>query len=426
MKRKYAWIVILFAYAGLSSCSKAGSASKVNVSDGKTAAAAQNSSGSNSQVGSGTNAKSATNGSDTVQIALPDQQRVGITVAPVEVRTVPRVLTVAGQVQMDEQHTSHVGALADGIITSVDVLPGTVVRKGAVLGGIHSHMVHETVGALVQAFAAVDRQRSAVAFAQQARDRYNHLYSIQAASLEETQRAEQDLLQAKQQLIDAEATVRMEREHLSELLQVSPESLTPGTLYDKEIVPIRSVIDGVVIARNVTVGQVVNTGFECFVVSNLSSVWVTAAVNERDLSLIHGGVSASVITQAYPGEAFHGAVTMVGNTLDPQTRTVPVRIVIPNPGARLRPGMFATAQIAEPQTQDAVFVPEDALQDINGMQVVFVTQDGTTFRAQTVTVGTRTAGKAEIVDGLRPGDRIVAAGAFMVKSEMLKGTMGEG
>jgi multidrug efflux pump subunit AcrA (membrane-fusion protein) len=88
--------------------------------------------------------------------------------------------------------------------------------------------------------------------------------------------------------------------------------------------------------------------------------------------------------------------------------------------------MFATAQITEPQTQDAVFVPEDALQDINGMQVVFVTQDGTTFRPQIVTVGTRAAGKAEILDGLRRGDRIAAAGAFVVKSAMLKGTMGEG
>lgn len=421
MTNRYVWILVLLAFAGLSSCSNVGSAS--NADNG---ASAQNSNTPNGHGAPDASAKGPAQGSDSVQIALADQQRVGITVDPVEVRTVPRTLSVAGQVQMDEQHTSHIGAIADGIITSVNVLPGTIVHKGMVLGGIHSHMVHETVGALVQAFAAVDRGRSAVAFAQQVRDRYNHLYSIQAASLEETQRAQQDLLQAQKQLIDAEATVRMEREHLSELLQVSPESLTPETLYDREIVPIRSVMDGVVIARNVTVGQVVSTGFESFVVSNLSSVWVAAAVNERDLSLIHEGRSANVVTQAYPGEVFNGTVTMIGDTLDPQTRTVPVRIVVPNPGTRLRPGMFATAQIAEPKTQDAVFVPEAALQDINGMQVVFVTQDGTTFRAQAVTVGTRPAGKAEIVNGLRPGDRIVAAGAFMVKSEMLKGTMGEG
>jgi RND family efflux transporter MFP subunit len=218
----------------------------------------------------------------------------------------------------------------------------------------------------------------------------------------------------------------MEREHLSELLQVSPESLTPNNLYDKEIIPIRSAVNGVVIARNVTVGQVVPTGFEAFVVSDLSTVWVMAAVNERDLSLVHIGATASVTIQGNPDEPFSGRVAMVGDTLDPQTRTVPVRIVVPNPGTRLRPGMFASAQIAGVQTRSAVFVPQDALQDINGMTVVFVTNDGTSFRAQTVTVGTSSEGKTEIVNGLRRGDQVVAGGAFMVKSAMLKGTMGEG
>ena len=117
---------------------------------------------------------------------------------------------------------------------------------------------------------------------------------------------------------------------------------------------------------------------------------------------------------------------MIGDTLDPETRTIPVRVVIPNPATNLRPGMFASAHIAEPDTRDAVFVPEDALQNINGMPVVFVTADGTTFQARTVNVGTRSMGKAEVVDGLKPGDRIVVTGAFMVKSEMLKGTMGDG
>jgi RND family efflux transporter MFP subunit len=151
-----------------------------------------------------------------------------------------------------------------------------------------------------------------------------------------------------------------------------------------------------------------------------------AAVNERDLSLVHIGATASVTIQGNPDEPFSGRVAMVGDTLDPQTRTVPVRVVVPNPGTRLRPGMFATAQIAGAQTKSAVFVSQDALQDINGMTVVFVTNDGTSFRAQTVTVGTSSEGKTEIVNGLRRGDQVVAGGAFMVKSAMLKGTMGEG
>ena len=327
---------------------------------------------------------------------------------------------------MDEQHTSHLGTIADGRITAVNVLPGAIVRRGQVLGDLHSHMVHETVGSLVQAYAAVDRQRGAVTFARQAQDRYHHLYSIQAASLEESQRSDQEVLQAQTMLVDAEANVHMEREHLSELLQVSPESLNPNNLYDRELIPIRSPIDGVIIARRISVGQVVDTGFVAFDISNLSTVWVTAAVNQQDLSLMHQGAAADVVTAGYPNQVFHGRIAMIGDTLDPQTRTVPVRVIVPNPGTRLRPGMFASARIAEPATRDAVFVPEDALQNINGMAVVFITWDGTSFQARTVNVGTRSMGKAEIVEGLQPGDRIVINGAFMVKSEMLKGTMGDG
>lgn len=363
---------------------------------------------------------------DVVKIPAEDQRRAGVQIDYVLVQRVPRSLSVAGQVTMDEQHTSHVGTISDGRITAVSVLPGAIVHRGQVLGSLHSHAVHETVGALVQAFAAVNRQLGAVTFARQARERYNHLYSIQAASLEESQRANQEVQQAEQMLIDAQANVRMEREHLSELLQVSPGSLTPDNLYDRELIPIRSPIDGVIVTRNISVGQVVDLGFNAFDITNLSTVWVTAAVNQQDLVLIHTGAPAEILDSALPDSVSAGRVTMLGDTLDPQTRTAPVRIVVPNPGTRLRPGMFVTAHIAEPATRDALFVPEDALQDINGLQVVFVTSDGQRFQARTVNLGTHSQGKVEVVSGLRPGDRIVVNGAFMVKAEMLKGTMGGG
>jgi membrane fusion protein, heavy metal efflux system len=417
-------ICLIILSVALNGCSS----KKSTGGEGQDQGAASSSSAkvAGSQEGTDKSGKGVPQSRDMVNISTEDQRRVGIQVQPVVAQQVPRALSVTGQVEMDEQQTSHVGTIADGRITTVNVLPGAVVRRGQILGDLHSHMVHETVGALVQAYAAVDRQRGAVAFASQAQERYHHLYSIQASSLEESQRSDQDLLQAQKLLVDAEANVRMEREHLSELLQVSPESLTPNTLYDKELIPIRSPIDGVVIARNVTVGQVVATGFEAFVVSNLNTVWVTASVNEKDLPLVHNGVPAEVVSQGYPDQVFRGHVEMIGDLLDPQTRTVPVRVVVPNPGTRLRPGMFASAHIAESQTSVAIFVPEDALQDINGMKVIFTTTDGTTFKAKTVNVGTRSQGKTEIIDGLNIDDHIVVRGAFIVKSDMLKGTMGEG
>ena len=418
--------LFLFLVMVLTGCSKKPGGKSDDASSKGDSSSSSSSTSASSQGKADTSSKGGAQANDVVKIATEDQAHAGIQTADVLVQRMPRTLSVAGQVVMDEQHTSHLGTIADGRITAVNVLPGALVRTGQVLGTLHSHMIHETVGALVQAYAAADRQRGAVVFSQQAQDRYHHLYAIQAASLEESQRYDQELLQAQKMLVDAQASVHMEREHLSELLQVAPESLNPNNLYDRELIPIRSPIDGVIIARNISVGQVVGTGFVAFDISNLSTVWITAAVNQQDLSLMHQGVAADVVTAGYPDEVFHGRIAMIGDTLDPQTRTIPVRIVVPNPGTKLRPGMFASAHIAEPITRDAVFVPEDALQNINGMPVVFITRDGTTFQARTINVGMRSMGKAEVVEGLQPGDRIVVTGAFMVKSEMLKGTMGDG
>jgi len=363
---------------------------------------------------------------DTVRIPPEDQARSGIHFAAVDLRTIPTQLSAVGQVTMDERATEHIGALADGRIVNVSVLPGDTVKRGQVLATLHSHLVHESVAVLTQAFAAVNRQQSAVAFATQARDRYQRLFQIQAASLEERQRSEQELAQAQKDLIDAQANVRAEREHLSELLQVSPSELRPDTLEHWEMVPVRAVQSGVVITRNITPGQVVSIGAELFTVSNLSTVWVNASVNEKDIPTVKIGAATKITIGQDERSPMNGTVSMVGDVVDPQTRTLPIRISVSNPRMRLRPGMFVQTEIAQPQAKPSVFVPPDALQDVNGFSVVFVTRDGQNFQARAVTTGMQRSGMIEVLKGLTSGDKVVTAGAFMVKSELLKGTVGEG
>ena len=197
----------------------------------------------------------------------------------------------------------------------------------------------------MQAFADVDRQQSAVAFATQAQQRYHHLYSIQAASLEESQRSDQDLRQAQKMLVDAAD----QRAHGARASLRTPAGRSrvahPDQPLRQRADPDRSPIDGVVMTRNVTVGQVVATGFEAFVVSNLAHR-LGHRVGQREGSPAgprrRAGRRSSA--RAIPTQIFHGRVGMIGDMLDPQTRTVPVRIVVPNPDTLLRPGMFATAQ----------------------------------------------------------------------------------
>ena len=382
--------------------------------------------------GSSSDSSNSNTATQTTITVSPQEQRLGgIRIAQVEPRMVPRTLTVPGQIMMDDQRTAHISPYFEGMVINVLRLPGDFVRRGDVLAHFHSHSVHETVGALAMDYANLARQQSAVAYAQQKRDRYSHLYSIQAASLEQQQGSQQELVQSQTELANAQAAVIMEREHLADLLQVPPASVTPATLYTYENLPIKSPIAGTVITRSITPGMVLEPGQEAYTVSNLGEVWMVAAVNETDLSHLRLGERVTVRSDAWPGETFTGRVTLIGSTLDPTTRTVQVRASLANPQNKLKPLMFTTATIdetkSEADTRQALFVPESALQDVNGLQVAFVTDDGTHFTARTLKtaapIPTANGGQVEVTSGLRPGDHVAVSGAFMLKSDLLKSTM---
>ncbi len=375
------------------------------------------------QGGSGSDSDSSAASEASITVSAEQQQLGGIRIATLEPRAVPRTLSVPGQIMMDEQRTAHIASYADGRVVSVLKLPGEFVERGTVLARLHSHSVHETAGALAMNFANLDRQRAALVYAQAKRDRYAHLYSIQAASLEQQQTSEQELVAAQTDLANAQAAVTMEREHLGDLIQVPPESITPTNLYSFELVPIESPIAGTVITRSITPGSVLEPGQEAFTVANLGEVWMLASVNETGLSHLRLGQRATVRTDAWPGETFTGHVTLIGSSLDPATRTVQVRISLANPQNKLKPQMFSTAVLDEADTREALFVPENALQDVNGIQVAFVTTDGTHFTARTLKTAAPVSGMVEVTEGLRAGERIAIAGTFMLKSELLKSTM---
>ncbi len=384
--------------------------------------------GGSSNSSGGSSSSSSDNGSspanDTTVSVSPDEQRLGgIRIVEVAARMVPRTLSVPGQIMMDDQRTAHIAPYSDGLVVDVLKVPGDFVQRGSVLAHLHSHSVHETVGALAVNFANVDRQQAAVTYATAKRDRYAHLYSIQAASLEQQQVSDQELVAAVTNLADAKAAVIMEREHLADILQIEPESITPATLYTYENVPVKAPMSGTVITRSITPGMAIAIGQEAYTISNLGEVWMVASVNETELPHLRAGQHVTVRTDAWPGQTFNGSVTLIGSSLDPATRTIQVRATLPNAQNKLKPQMFTTAMLDETESRRAIFVPESALQDVNGLQAAFVTNDGTHFTARTVKTAAPVSGQVEITEGLQPGDHIAVAGAFMLKSALLKSTM---
>ena len=150
-----------------------------------------------------------------------------------------------------------------------------------------------------------------------------------------------------------------------------------------------------------------------------------ASVSEGDIGKVHIGNRARILTEAFPNQAFAGTVTRLGTELDTKTRTLQARILVPNREMNLRPGMYASTEIVQGASRQAIFVPEDALQDLNGGSIVFVRTKENTFEPRVIQIAHRLHGEAEVSSGLRAGDAVVMKGSFVVKSEMLKSQIGE-
>ncbi len=364
--------------------------------------------------------ESAANGAapPEITISAASQQEAEIAALPATTHSVPLVISAVGALTMNEQRTEHIGVVFPGTVTRIFANVGDHVRAGQVLAYMHSHDLHDAVAAYQSASAEVERADRQAEYARTVRDRYRKLYEIQYASREEMERSDLDYQSALAGVQKAAAEFRAARAHLAGMLQV-PERGLERLDIDSDAMPIKTPRDGVVIARMITPGMALQPGSETFTVSDLSSLWMIASVSEKDIHSVRVGEQVAVRVRAYPNTAFSGQVDQIGPRLDPTTRTLSVRIVVPNPDGRLRPDMFGTAEIAEGGTRDAIFVRDVAVQDLNGNPVVFVRHGSATFEARPVELWPRRDGMVEIRAGLKPGETVVNDGAFVVKSQFL-------
>ncbi|MCC6340677.1 MAG: efflux RND transporter periplasmic adaptor subunit [Bryobacterales bacterium] len=357
------------------------------------------------------------------------RQQANLVVEEVARRGVAQHIEVNGRLSVNENGTWHVGSITDGRIARVYVNPGDRVRKDQLLAGLHSHDIHEARAEYRKATQELTRFKTALSYAQRQRDRAHRLYELKAASLEQVEHAETEFKNAQVALENAETELGRTRQHLVEFLQVSIDDHDEksGGNHDHmaDLIPVKSPADGVVLSRNVTPGSVANPGDELFVISDLSTVWMIAAVNEEDLGKVRLGMPVTVRIQAYPDRTFPGRVTKLGDQLDPATRTIPVRVELANAQGRLKPEMYATAEINAGGSAEGIFIPESAVQQVDGKPTVFVRSGADRFEARVVETGRILDHQLEVTRGLSVGERIVTQGSFTLKSQLLKGSLSE-
>jgi RND family efflux transporter MFP subunit len=186
---------------------------------------------------------------------------------------------------------------------------------------------------------------------------------------------------------------------------------------------VKSPIDGVITERKSTAGELLSKETQIYTVSEPADLWVLAEIKERDIGAVKVGQNTVFTVLAYPGEQFHGKVVRVGNRVEEGSRTLEVRVEVSNGDGRLKPGMFADVEIVTTAQENVLLIPDAAMQTDADNQIVFVALDGNKFEKRVVKIGLDQRGLVQILQGVKPGEKVVTDGSFILKSEMLKGEM---
>jgi cobalt-zinc-cadmium efflux system membrane fusion protein len=308
-------------------------------------------------------------------------------------------------VQPNENELAEVTTLIRGRVVKVHVDVGQDVKKGTLLAMLHSTDLGVAEGAYLKAGAKLHEAELAY---ERARDLHEH----KAVSLAELQRREAEMKTAR-----AEARETQGRLELLGVTRQEVERLDREHTI-KADVPLRAPFDGRVIMRNITRGEVVEMQQKLFTVADLSDVWVFGNVPEKDVRFIRKDQNVEVIAAAYPHGIFTGTITYISDVLDPATRTMRLRVTVPNPDRLLKPEMFAIVRVYAAPKPDVLTVPLAAVQNGSSGKIVFVQRAPDEFEIRTVKLGEEQGETVVVQEGLQEGERVVAKGAFALKSEM--------
>jgi len=331
---------------------------------------------------------------------IPADQMAHVQVLTVEPAPLSRTLRLTGAVAYDSFHTTPVITQVSGPVNRILVVPGQSVQRGQPLLYVASPDYSQLRSNYLKA-------KDTYALAKKIYARAKDLYDHHAIAEQELEQAESAEVQAQGDLNSAEAALKVLGINDPDALLNAPPSFEAS---------VKAPIDGQVVEQNVAVGQLLQTGAtQCFVISNMNTVWIMVNVYQKDLPYVHVGDSVAIKTDSYP-DIFHGRISYLGAALDPTTRTLQARIETSNPRQKLKKDMYVTALVDAGTIQNAIAVPDSAvLHDSENQPFVYVDVGGNQFGRRSITVGESLYGKTEITAGLKPGDRIVGDGSLFLQ-----------
>lgn len=340
-----------------------------------------------------------------VRIAPEAIERSGIRLARVVAMPASDGLTVTAEVVAEPDRQAHVSSVVAGQIARVDVSVGDRVERGQQLAVIRSVALGE-------------------ARAEEARARAN--VEVAQANLRRQQELQREGIGAERYFLEAQAELRRAQAELSAAERALEVYGRGGSGSE---VSLRSPIAGRVVMRHATVGEVVTPGVTLFEVTDISRVWVVGRVYQQDSAAVREGATVWFSLRGDATRVRRGELDYVAPALDEQSRTLAVRVVFDNPDGELRPGSFGslTIGVSEDRGAMAAAVATSAVQRLDAQSVVFVPGEAAgEFLAVPVRVLTRVGELVQVEGDLALDAEYVAAGAFVLKSELSRAQLAEG
>ena len=341
-----------------------------------------------------------------VKLTDTEVREAGVLAEELKAQSLPSQVVLNAVISANQDRLAHISPRVPARITAVNVNAGDRVKAGQVLALLDSLELGEAQAAWHQA-------QSGESLARTDFERAQSLHKDEVI-------AEKDYFRARTDYEKAKAQTRATVERL-QMLGVAPSSAGGR---GASTFPLTAPFSGVVVEKKAVLGEMAQPDKSVFAIADLSTVWVEASLFEKDLSRVRVGAAATVTVPAYPGAEFRGKVTNIGSMLDKDTRTIPVRITVPNSDGRLKPEMFGTASIEGEAAADVLVLPETAVILLNGEATVFIDQDGD-YEARHVQLGSRLGGNVVIANGIKPGNWVVRKGAFAIKAKLLKSQIGD-
>jgi cobalt-zinc-cadmium efflux system membrane fusion protein len=337
---------------------------------------------------------------DASPFTVPQDQMSHLQVIEVEPTTLSRKLRLTGAVAYNAFKTTPVITQVSGPVSRVVVVPGQHVKQGEAMLYVASPDYSQLRSNYLKAKDAYALAQKAYA---RARDLYQH-HAIAEQALEQAESAE---VQAGGDLASAQAALKV-------LGIADPDALVqaPPTFE----VPVKAPIGGEVVEQDVSAGQLIQPGStQCFLISDTSKVWVLVNVYQNDLPYVRVGDPVTIQTDAYP-QIFHGRISYVAASLDPNTRTLQARIETANPGEKLKKDMYVSATVDAGKIANAIALPDAAvLRDTENEPFVYAETGQDQFGKRQVTIGESVNGQTEIKSGLKPGDHVVGNGSLFLQ-----------